>query len=59
MSVISGEWGYSTFTNKGVSLETQAALLARQQLANLYAGVPISIWYDWTGPGPRPELRQG
>jgi len=51
LPIISGEWGYSTFTNKGVSLETQAAFLARQQLANLYAGVPISIWYDWKNDG--------
>ncbi len=51
MPIISGEWGYSTFTNKGVSLETQAAYIARQQLANLYAGVPISIWYDWKNDG--------
>jgi hypothetical protein len=52
MPIISGEWGYSTFTKKGVSLEMQAAFLARQQLANLYAGVPISIWYDWKNDGP-------
>lgn len=52
LPIISGEWGYSTFTNKGVSLETQAAFIARQQLANLYAGVPISIWYDWKNDGP-------
>lgn len=52
MPIISGEWGYSTFTNKGVSLETQAAFLVRQQLANLHAGVPISIWYDWKNDGP-------
>jgi len=52
MPIISGEWGYSTFTNKGVSLETQAAFLGRQQLANLHAGVPISIWYDWKNDGP-------
>jgi hypothetical protein len=52
MPIISGEWGYSTFTNKGVSLETQAAFLVRQQLVNLYAGVPISIWYDWKNDGP-------
>ena len=51
MPIVSGEWGYSTFTNKGVSLETQAAFLARQQLANLHAGVPISIWYDWKDDG--------
>ena len=51
LPIISGEWGYSTFTNKGVSLETQAAFLVRQQLANLFAGVPISIWYDWKNDG--------
>ena len=51
MPIISGEWGYSTFTNKGVSLESQAAFLVRQQLANLHAGVPISIWYDWKNDG--------
>ena len=51
LPIISGEWGYSTFTNKGVSLETQAAYLVRQQLANLLAGVPISIWYDWKNDG--------
>ena len=51
LPIISGEWGYSTFTNKGVSLETQAAFLVRQQLANLSAGVPLSIWYDWKNDG--------
>jgi len=51
LPIISGELGYSTFTNKGVSLEMQAAFIARQQLANLYAGVPISIWYDWKNDG--------
>jgi hypothetical protein len=51
LPMISGEWGYSTFTNKGVSLETQASFLVRQQLANLLAGVPISIWYDWKNDG--------
>jgi hypothetical protein len=51
--IISGEWGYATQT-KGVSLETQAAFVARQQLANLWQGVPISIWYDWKNDGPDP-----
>jgi hypothetical protein len=51
LPIISGEWGYSSYTPKGVSLETQAAFLARQQLANLYQGVPISIWYDWKDDG--------
>ena len=57
MPIISGEWGYSTF-GKGVSLETQAAFVVRQQLANLLAGVPLSIWYDWKNDGPDPSERE-
>jgi polysaccharide biosynthesis protein PslG len=52
--ILSGEWGYSTF-KKGVSLETQAAFAARQQLSNLLNGVPLSIWYDWKNDGPDPN----
>jgi hypothetical protein len=52
--ILSGEWGYSTHT-RGVSLETQAAFAARQQLANLLNGVPLSIWYDWKNDGPDPN----
>jgi hypothetical protein len=52
--VISGEWGYSTFIH-GVDPETQAAFLARQQLANALDGVPISIWYDWKNDGNDPK----
>jgi hypothetical protein len=52
MPIVSSEWGYATHTKgKGVSLETQAAFLARQQLVNLLHGVPISIWYDWKNDG--------
>jgi len=54
LPIISGEWGYSSHA-KGVSLETQAAYLARQQLANLLAGVPLSIWYDWKNDGNDPK----
>lgn len=50
LPIISGEWGYST-PHKGLPLATQAAYLARQQLANLLAGVPLSIWYDWKNDG--------
>jgi hypothetical protein len=57
MPIISGEWGYSTFS-KGVTLETQAGFAVRQQLANLFAGVPISIWYDWKNDGPDPDERE-
>ena len=52
--ILSGEWGYSTHT-RGVSLETQAAFAARQQLANLLDGVPLSIWYDWQNDSTDPN----
>lgn len=52
LPILSGEWGYSSFTNRGVPRDVQAAFLVRQQLVNLYAGVPISIWYDWKDDGP-------
>jgi len=52
--ILSGEWGYSSW-NRGVSLEIQAAFAARQQLANLLNGVPLSIWYDWKNDGPDPN----
>lgn len=51
--ILSGEWGYPSCTN-GVSLETQAAFIARQQLANLLDGIPLSIWYDWKNDGTNP-----
>lgn len=57
LPIISGEWGYASHT-KGVSPETQAAFLVRQQLVNLLAGVPISIWYDWKNDGPDPAERE-
>lgn len=50
LPILSGEWGYSTYT-KGVSPETQAAFAVRQQLANLLHEVPLSIWYDWKNDG--------
>jgi len=52
--ILSGEWGYST-CKRGVTLETQAAFAARQQLFNLLSGVPLSIWYDWKNDGPDPN----
>lgn len=54
LPIISGEWGYSTHT-KGASLETQAAFIVRQQLANLLQGVRLSIWYDWKNDGDDPN----
>jgi len=53
LPIISGEWGYPTHT-KGVSLEIQAAFIARMQLANLLNHVPISIWYDWANDSDDP-----
>lgn len=50
LPIVSGEWGYSTHT-KGVSLDVQAAFLVRQQLSNLWQGIPLSIWYDWKNDG--------
>jgi len=55
MPILSGEWGYATHAKGGVSLETQAAFIARQQLANLLNGVPLSIWYDWKNDGLDPK----
>jgi len=52
--MLSGEWGYSTCKG-GVSLKTQAAFAAWQQLSNLFEGVPLSIWYDWRNDGPDPN----
>jgi hypothetical protein len=54
LPILSGEWGYSTFS-KGVSLDTQAAYAARQQLVNLLNDVSLSIWYDWKNDGNDPN----
>lgn len=51
LPILSGEWGYSSHA-KGVTLDAQAAFLARQQLINVFSGVRISIWYDWKNDGP-------
>ncbi|MCX8108026.1 MAG: cellulase family glycosylhydrolase, partial [Verrucomicrobiae bacterium] len=57
MPILSGEWGYATHS-RGISLDAQAAFAVRQQLANLLAGVPLSIWYDWKNDGPDPDERE-
>jgi polysaccharide biosynthesis protein PslG len=57
LPILSGEWGYAS-DRKGVAPETQAAYLARMQLANLLAGVNLSIWYDWKDDGPDPAERE-
>lgn len=59
ISVISGEWGYSTFVKgKGISLDKQAAYIVRMQLFNLISGIPISIWYDWKNDGINLEEKE-
>jgi len=54
IAILSGEWGYAS-NRKGVTLETQAAFAARQQLTDLLYGVPLSIWYDWKNDGTDPD----
>jgi hypothetical protein len=58
LPIISGEWGYASHTKGGVSLDTQAAFLARQQLVNVWQGVPLSIWYDWKNDGSNREYNE-
>ncbi len=55
--ILSGEWGYATH-DKGVTPDTQAAFLVRQQLYNLYERIPVSIWYDWKNDGTDPAERE-
>jgi len=55
--ILCGEWGYATH-QKGLPLETQAAFLVRQQLFDLWAGIPLTIWYDWKNDGPDPKERE-
>jgi len=57
LPILSGEWGYATH-RQGVSREVQAAFVVRQQLSNLLAGVPLSIWYDWRDDGPDSANRE-
>ena len=57
--ILSGEWGYSTNSDRtGVDEETQGKLLPRQWLNNLANDVPLSIWYDWHDDGPDPKERE-
>lgn len=51
IQIISGEWGYYTASNGGVSTSTQASYVVRQQLFNSLSGVNMSIWYDWMNDG--------
>lgn len=52
VEVISGEWGYSNWhRGRPITPDLQGAYLARQFLTNLAAGIPLSIWYDWSNDG--------
>ena len=57
LPILSGEWGYASH-RKGVTPEVQANFVVRQQLVNLFAGVPVSIWYDWKNDGPDRNERE-
>jgi len=52
ISIISGEWGYST---THLSQELQGKYLVRQWLSNMAHNIPISIWYDWHDDGQNPQ----
>ena len=51
ITLICSEWGYSTYS-AGVSEREQGEFAEREYLANLSAGVPLTIWYAWRD---RPE----
>jgi hypothetical protein len=53
LPIVCSEWGYSTATN-GVSEQKQAEYVLREYLANLAAGVNLTIYYDWKNDGPDP-----
>jgi hypothetical protein len=58
LPIVSSEWGYSTTTAGGVSENQQAQYLTRMWLANLAAGVNLSIFYDWRDDGNDPKERE-
>ena len=56
ISIISGEWGYSTAnTSMAIDDAAQASYLARGLLTNIANDVPLSIWYDWRDDGNDPK----
>jgi hypothetical protein len=57
MPIVSSEWGYSTAVG-AVSEARQADYLSRQWLANLAAGVNLSIFYDWRDDGDDAKDRE-
>ena len=57
LPIVSSEWGYST-AEGALSEARQAQFLARQWLANLAAGVNVSIFYDWRDDGDNARDRE-
>lgn len=60
ISILSGEWGYSTAwpslgKDEPAREEQQAKYLARQFLTNIANDIPLSIWYDWRDDGDDPK----
>jgi len=54
LPIVCSEWGYSTAMG-GVTEARQANYLTRMWLANLAAGVNLSIFYDWRDDGDDPR----
>jgi len=54
LPIVCSEWGYSTALG-GVTEARQANYLTRMWLANLAAGVNLSIFYDWRDDGDDPR----
>ncbi len=51
--IICSEWGYSTAW-QGFEEDKQATSLTAEFSANISAGIPITIWYDWRDDGDDP-----
>lgn len=52
--ILCGEWGYSAAW-AGHNERRQALMLTRLFLANVAAGIPLTIWYDWRNDGDSPS----
>jgi hypothetical protein len=50
--IVCSEWGYTTGGDQGVSAGDQGRYAARMYLANLLAGVDLTIYYGWKDDGP-------
>lgn len=52
--ILGAEWGYSAAAN-GLGEERQADFFVRTYLTNLYADVPVTVWYNWRNNGTDPH----